>query len=94
MFYIGKYGKMAKITYIDVLSHPNGVFCANFIPYPKGHNIRDILSQFLNIEIPPSGMGGLKDAKKWSFLTILEAKTAQFQDYEPFNKIFGANFVP
>ena len=31
---------------------------------------------------------------KWPFLTILEAKIAYFHDYEPYNKNFGADFVP
>ena len=39
-------------------------------------------------------MGGLQRYEKWPFLTILEAKIAYFHDYEPFNQVFGANFVP
>ena len=90
IFYIGKYGKTAKITYFDVLSPLKGVFCANFIPYSKGHNVWDILGQFWNIEIFILWNGGFQSWKK----LILGAKIAYFQDYEPFNKVFGANFVP
>ena len=32
--------------------------------------------------------------RKMAILTILEAEIAYFYDYEPFNKVFGANFVP
>ena len=39
-------------------------------------------------------MGGLQRYEKWPFLTILEAKIAYFPDYELFNQVFGANFVP
>ena len=64
IFYIGKYGKTVKITYFDVLSPLNGVFCANFIPYPKGHNVRNILGQLLNIEIFALWNGGASKMQK------------------------------
>ena len=41
----------------------------------------------------PLEQGVFKNAKN-GFLIILEAKITYFHDYEPFNRVFGANFVP
>ena len=73
---------------------PKWRFCANFIPYPIGHDARDILDQFWNIEIFALWNGGSSKIRKMAIFDHLEAKIAYFHDYEPFNQVFGANFVP
>ena len=64
IFYMGKYGKTSKNAHFGVLSPLNGVFCANFIPYPMGRDARDFLSQFWNIEIFALWNGGSSKMRK------------------------------
>ena len=49
IFYIGIYGKTAKIAYFHDYEPFNEVFSANFIPQPKGPNARDFLSKFWSV---------------------------------------------
>ena len=59
---------MAKIAHLAILTPLNGIFQANFAPWPQEGNTGDILGQVWKVEIffPPRGET-LKGAKNDHF---------------------------
>ena len=84
----------AEIAYFCDYEPLNVVFGANFIPYPKGLNTRDFLSQFWFVKISIPCTWGLRKGFKMAIFWRFSAGIAYFCDYEPLNMVFGANFIP
>ena len=59
--------KLPKSSILMFRAPLKGVFCANFIPYPKGQNVKDTIGQFWNIEIFALWNGGLQRRKNGHF---------------------------
>ena len=65
----------------------NGIFHANFKPWPQEGNTRDLLSQILMVKIFSPRKGGLWKGPKWPFLVIFKPKTpilVPWTSYVPF----------
>ena len=59
---------LAEIAYLRDYVPLNVGFGANFIPYTKGLNTRDILRKFWTVRVWSLGPGGSRRGPKWSFL--------------------------
>ena len=84
----------AEIAYFCDYEPLNMVFGANFIPYPKGLNTRDFLSQFWFVQISIPWTWGLWKGFKMVIFGRFSAEIAYFCNYEPLNMVFGANIIP
>ena len=84
-------GKRPKLHIFVFFSTLNGVFCANFIPYPIGYDARDILDQFWNIKSFALWHGGPSNMPKMTILSIfiqnegyLDIETSKWTDESKF----------
>ena len=84
----------ALIAYFRDYEPMNVVFGANFIPYPKGLNTRDFLSQFWFVKILIPWTWGLWKGSKMVIFGRFSVEIGYFRDYEPLNVVFGAIFIP
>ena len=85
-----KYRKTTKMRHFVDLNLLNGLYYANFIAYPLGADVRDILSQFWGVKNFVLGLGGSEKGSKMAIFGHFQVRRVSFHPLDTINSDLGA----